>query len=220
MRRELGADAKAVLERRAVILRARLLEAAPRRLSALSISLKPKDAQTLLAFYEAGHIIGVRYTMPRLPDERTLRDDLLSMLDLYAMATALGGTQELDTTGHAVPDHTDEDIPEVSLEERRRRQYHFRLERNQRLAELAKTTHGYRCQVCGFSFEREYGQLGRGYIEAHHLTPLSELTQDSPPRLSPRDDFAVVCANCHRMIHRKGAPASFSAFRATYPMPR
>ncbi len=50
------------------------------------------------------------------------------------------------------------------------------------------------------------------YIEAHHLVPLSFYAEDEIPELSPRDDFAVVCANCHRMLHRGDAPEDFKEF--------
>jgi len=28
---------------------------------------------------------------------------------------------------------------------------------------------------CGFNFEKEYGEIGKGFIESHHLTPLYPL---------------------------------------------
>ena len=49
--------------------------------------------------------------------------------------------------------------------------------------------------------EERYGSIGTGYIEAHHLNPVSSL-KDTVVTLDPRLDFAVLCANCHRMIHR------------------
>lgn len=57
------------------------------------------------------------------------------------------------------------------------------------------------CEVpgCGFDFEFMYGDLGSGFAEVHHLRPLSELDQ---PVSTALPDLAVVCANCHRMIHR------------------
>jgi 5-methylcytosine-specific restriction protein A len=45
-----------------------------------------------------------------------------------------------------------------------------------------------------------YTALGRGFIECHHLAPLAELAADRVSRLS---DLALVCPNCHRMIHRR-----------------
>ena len=39
------------------------------------------------------------------------------------------------------------------------------------------------------------------YIEAHHLTPLHALSGEGPVLTNPETDFAVLCANCHKMIH-------------------
>ncbi|MBO4258045.1 HNH endonuclease [Streptomyces griseorubiginosus] len=55
-----------------------------------------------------------------------------------------------------------------------------------------------RCDVCDFDFSHTYGDLGEGYIEVHHVTPLFI----SGPRETKLDDLACVCANCHRMCHR------------------
>jgi NAD(P)-dependent dehydrogenase (short-subunit alcohol dehydrogenase family) len=60
------------------------------------------------------------------------------------------------------------------------------------------------------------GELGKGYIEAHHKIPLSKLPRDGFVRLSAQDEFAVVCSNCHSMIHRPGAPDSFGTFLKQY----
>jgi 5-methylcytosine-specific restriction protein A len=56
------------------------------------------------------------------------------------------------------------------------------------------------CQVCGFDFEKTYGPQGRGFIECHHTVPLSTLASQNATRLS---DLALVCSNCHRMLHRR-----------------
>jgi 5-methylcytosine-specific restriction enzyme A len=55
------------------------------------------------------------------------------------------------------------------------------------------------CEVCGFDFERSYGKHGQGYIECHHLVPLAKAGTVTRTRLA---DLALVCANCHRMLHR------------------
>ncbi len=44
---------------------------------------------------------------------------------------------------------------------------------------------------CHFDFVERYGPLGRGFIEAHHLKPLSELTEATVTRT---EDIALVCA--------------------------
>lgn len=54
------------------------------------------------------------------------------------------------------------------------------------------------CEVCGFEFERVYGERGRDYCEVHHRTPLHE----SGTTKTKLNDLAILCANCHRMIHR------------------
>jgi 5-methylcytosine-specific restriction protein A len=54
------------------------------------------------------------------------------------------------------------------------------------------------CEVCGFNFKKTYGRRGAGFIEAHHLRPLTTIN----PGTDTTADLAFVCANCHRMMHR------------------
>ena len=56
-----------------------------------------------------------------------------------------------------------------------------------------------RCEVCGFDFARRYGAVGHGFIECHHTRPLSEMRPGDKTSLK---DLALVCANCHRMLHK------------------
>ncbi|GAA1452535.1 HNH endonuclease [Nocardiopsis tropica] len=53
------------------------------------------------------------------------------------------------------------------------------------------------CEACGFDFGRTYGDRGSNYIEVHHIVPLHHIGE-SRTRLQ---DLALMCANCHRMIH-------------------
>ena len=46
----------------------------------------------------------------------------------------------------------------------------------------------------------KYGQLGKGYIEVHHIKPLSKLDEEIV--VNPETDLICVCSNCHRMLHR------------------
>lgn len=60
------------------------------------------------------------------------------------------------------------------------------------------------CEVpgCNFNFSEKYGELGTGYAQVHHKTPLSSYPiKGAETKL---DDLAVVCANCHVMIHLGG----------------
>jgi predicted HNH restriction endonuclease len=56
------------------------------------------------------------------------------------------------------------------------------------------------CDVCDFDYTTVYGDLGVGFIECHHRIPVSDLQPGAKTKLS---DLALVCANCHRMLHRK-----------------
>lgn len=60
--------------------------------------------------------------------------------------------------------------------------------------------HGLTCKVCGFNFEEHYGDIGKGYIEIHHIKPLSQ--QSTEHAVDPRTDLVPLCSNCHRVIHR------------------
>lgn len=59
------------------------------------------------------------------------------------------------------------------------------------------------CEVpkCGFDFAKVYGELGQGYAQVHHKKPLSDRTSASETKLA---DLAIICANCHAMVHAGG----------------
>lgn len=58
------------------------------------------------------------------------------------------------------------------------------------------------CEACGFDFAVAYGERGLGYVECHHTVPLHHLKTGTRTKL---EDLALLCANCHRMVHaRKG----------------
>lgn len=60
------------------------------------------------------------------------------------------------------------------------------------------------CEVpkCAFDFERRYGEPGKGYAQVHHLIPLHKAPKEGRKVLLK--DLAIVCANCHAMIHAGG----------------
>lgn len=76
-----------------------------------------------------------------------------------------------------------------------------RYERNRQNRELCIKLFGTTCYVCGFDFERTYGNIGCGFIEVHHRTPLYNSNGEVP--INPMIDLIPLCSNCHRMIHRK-----------------
>jgi len=70
------------------------------------------------------------------------------------------------------------------------------------------------CEACGFDFAVIYGALGTGFAECHHTLPLTE-----GARLTRLEDLAIVCANCHRMLHRHSPPLIVSELRALVGRP-
>lgn len=79
---------------------------------------------------------------------------------------------------------------------------HLRRERSRKLINDFKASlTSFACEACGDDMEAIYGELGRGYVEAHHRVPVALIEEGSKTKLS---DLAALCANCHRIIHRNG----------------
>lgn len=84
---------------------------------------------------------------------------------------------------------------------------HLVRERNSKVVKdaknLFKISHDGRlfCEICGFDFSTKYGKIGEGFIEAHHKVELSKI--EGVHVVKPTD-FAMVCSNCHSMLHREG----------------
>jgi 5-methylcytosine-specific restriction protein A len=208
-------EAKEKLLHLGALIRLRLPEhkSAEFRFDHKAIDLDSPAASSRSGYYEAAHAFGTTYLLP-LPPEDELTADLHRMVRLYRLLTFRGGTTEEPDGEYGFGDETS--LSTSGLEDARRYRLHRRIERNGSLAEAAKRVHGLTCQACGFNFERFYGAIGRGYIEAHHLTPLASLPKDGPIQLDAKEDFSVLCANCHRMIHRKEAPQEIGAFRLLF----
>lgn len=103
-------------------------------------------------------------------------------------------------------------------EGRRIERIHKSCERASEVVQLAKSRHAERnngalpCEICGFDFQQQYGVLGESYIEAHHKVALSDLDEGKIQETAI-DDLAMVCANCHRMLHRRRPWASIKEIR-------
>lgn len=105
-----------------------------------------------------------------------------------------------------------EALPEVEAEEAAGREgrlltrIHVYKERDRSLVKRAKDY--YRrmnggklaCEACGTVPVDVYGEAGERTIEAHHKVPIEELQPDSETTTS---DLAMVCADCHRVIHSR-----------------
>lgn len=100
----------------------------------------------------------------------------------------------------------------TAIEGRRRLIAHLQRERNQSLVRKKKArAESLHCEVCGFSFARAYGRHAEAYCEVHHLIPLAEAEQIITTRL---EDLAILCANCHRVVHLRNPPYQLDEVRS------
>lgn len=68
-----------------------------------------------------------------------------------------------------------------------------------------------RCEACNFDFAQRYGKRGEWFIECHHTTPLRDYDSGQKTTLA---DLALICANCHRIIHSRSPWLSMDELRA------
>lgn len=78
---------------------------------------------------------------------------------------------------------------------------------------VLKETGELKCEACDFNFEKKYGELGKGYIECHHIIPLSHFQVSRETKL---EDLALLCSNCHGMIHRDSSAPTIKAFTSKW----
>lgn len=120
---------------------------------------------------------------------------------LRAVAEAIRKSGKFSNIGYSFIDEDDE-APEGEILLR----LHKLRERSTSLIRKKKTLclqkRGYiSCEICGFVFREHYGSLGDGFIECHHTIPISQLRSGQSTKLK---ELSLVCANCHRMLHRGG----------------
>jgi hypothetical protein len=106
--------------------------------------------------------------------------------------------------------HEDDEDEELAAfpegESKMRFQLHRRREkrlREAKIEEVKAATGALRCEVpgCGFDFESVYGAQGENFAHVHHRTPLATVSSKT---MNTTAALAIVCANCHAMIHREG----------------
>ncbi len=132
-------------------------------------------------------------------DEQVLNEfynDRQRLIDISSLII-----KSLNGTSLVIPDIEDD----IEVKEGKRIQrLHFAIERNKKIVSKKKASvlereRTLRCEVCEFDFKSFYGTMGGNFIECHHRIPLHRLQPGSITRLS---DLALVCSNCHRMLHR------------------
>lgn len=79
---------------------------------------------------------------------------------------------------------------------------HLRRERNPKLRKRVMDTaikRGLSCEACGEGPKAKTPELATSSYEVHHKQPLALLADEGETKLS---DAALLCASCHRTIHR------------------
>ena len=76
-----------------------------------------------------------------------------------------------------------------------------KYERNRKARKECLEYYGYTCRVCGFDFEKQYGEIGHEFIEVHHRIEVSSYGGTNH-KVHPIKDLIPVYSNCHSMLHR------------------
>jgi len=158
--------------------------------------------------YEAAPAWAKEYKLGSMPEEMVLEADLREAITLYDCLFERGGADDLETA------MSSEEVVPDTVDEQRKLIMHRKVERNAKISKKVKKLKGFVCESCGFDFGEIYGERGQGYIEAHHLLPLAELEEGAFRSLDLKEDFAVLCANCHRMAHRTKEVMTLEQLRA------
>lgn len=157
-----------------------------------------------------------------------------SVVSKHRIITNPTGTvfQVEDTIAHTMfsawnnSDDSDEDIDEITpsnvtdCEGEYRYVLHKRRERSSALRK-AKVKHFLtandfiHCELCRENLNEKYpSSLSEGYIEVHHIKPISTLAEHTPTHI---DDLILLCPNCHRMVHRtKDAEKNLEELRSWF----
>lgn len=134
---------------------------------------------------------------------------------LAQVATSIrDGIEELGKAGD-VAEVDDPDLAEAQ-EGRVLTRLHKYRERDRRLVAQAKANalalHGtLSCIACNFNFTDRYGEAGAGVIDVHHTKPLHAMEQGQKTKVT---DLALLCSNCHRIIHSRRPWLSIEEVRA------
>ncbi len=61
-----------------------------------------------------------------------------------------------------------------------------------------------KCLICFFDFFDFYGEIGKNYIEIHHVKPVLQYEAEEENKFlkDALENVIPTCSNCHRMIHR------------------
>jgi len=113
---------------------------------------------------------------------------------------------DIDLDAISLPEDSSDQQPDEEDEEKQRLEGRLteakvlRRQRNRQARQQCLEASGYKCYICGFDFEKTYGEIGKGFLEVHHTKPLATYDDEHP---IPQSELCALCSNCHSMVHRK-----------------
>lgn len=116
-------------------------------------------------------------------------DRYIDFLQKKIKSTSVSGSRSLSPKDDSIQNATEGYIEEIK---------YFRSKRNRAIRDQCAVRDHYTCQVCGFNFEKVYGERGKEFIEIHHKKPLASYDGEHEVLL---EDLIGLCSNCHSMIH-------------------
>lgn len=124
--------------------------------------------------------------------------------------------EALEATGLTGDEIYPDEFPKESIEELfegiKRTVTVNSYERNSKARQLCVKHWKAICAVCSFDFEKIYGEIAKGFIHVHHLTPVSKIGKSY--QVDPINDLIPVCPNCHSMLHRHEPPLSIEELKS------
>lgn len=122
-------------------------------------------------------------------------------------------TNGTDTSSATAPTKPIIKLVEGAKLQERDREIH---QRNPKLRQLCIEAFGseYNCVVCGMNFVERYGEIGKEFIEVHHLNPISET--EGEHEVDPATEMVPLCSNCHSMIHRLEDPGDWKKLKEMF----
>lgn len=135
-------------------------------------------------------------------DKKVIDEFIRNPAEMHAQAAATRAAAVAGEFSSLISPAAEEDDDIAATEGRLLIRRHVARERDARLRKrkiesVRKLSIPIACEVCGFDFEQTYGERGHDYIDCHHIVPL-HVTGVRSNRI---DELALLCANCHRMIH-------------------
>ncbi|WP_417493334.1 MrcB family domain-containing protein [Maricaulis sp.] len=207
---EIGKGAAMVeLQRRAAVMRAR----APKDLKRLSttapIDLGTPRSHRLGPLYQAGHVLGRSYDVANLPPEAELVADFREAIRAQKHIAANGGSATIESM---IGELIEDGLTETNLSYVKRYALHRVAERSAAHAKAVKDYYPDVCMGCDKDMRAVYGEDAERMLDAHHLISIGSLAENEHAAFTV-NDFALLCPNCHRMIHRLVDSSDVKALR-------